>query len=225
MPTILALDSSTEACSCALSVNGEIAETFELLPRLHTQHILPMIESLMAEHELQFNELDAIAVGAGPGSFTGLRIAAGVAQGIAFGADLPLVPVSTLAAMAHQNLINMGNGLNHILSCLDARINEVYWAVYCAGENGIEQINDEQLCKPESVVLPIELACYGVGNGMAFLAQMPEQTQSLIKGSDNDVYPRAAAMAELALEYFAAGKSMSPEKFSPRYLRNKVTQD
>jgi len=222
MPTILALDSSTEACSCALSINGEIFETFELLPRLHTQFLLPMIKSLMAEHDLQFTDLDAISVGAGPGSFTGLRIAAGVAQGIAFGADLPLIPVSTLAAMAQQSL---DSGPKHIFSCLDARINEVYWAVYTINDNKIELDGTEQLCKPELVDLRINEPCYAVGNGMNFIEKMSAQTQSLISRYEIDVYPRAAAIAELAVGYFKQGMLMKPEDFSPTYLRNKVTQN
>ena len=222
MSTILALDSSTEACSCALVIDSKFFETFELLPRLHTQYILPMIKSLMAEHDLNFSDLDGIAVGAGPGSFTGLRIAAGVAQGIAFGADLPLLPVSTLAALAQQSLKSESQ---HILSCIDARINEVYWAVYSNDGHKIELVGEEQLCKPELVDFEISGSCYGVGNGMNFINQMPKHIQSLISAFDSEVYPRALAMAELAVGYLEQGMSIKPEDFSPTYLRNKVTQN
>ncbi len=176
----------------------------------------------MAEHDLNFSDLDGIAVGAGPGSFTGLRIAAGVAQGIAFGADLPLIPVSTLAALAQQSLKSESQ---HIFSCLDARINEVYWAVYSKDEHKIQLLGEEQLCKPELVDYEISGPCYGVGNGMNFIDQMPKHIQSLISAYDSDVYPRAAAMAELAVGYLEQGMSMKPEDFSPTYLRNKVTQN
>lgn len=222
MSTILALDSSTEACSCALAIDGNIFESFKVLPRLHTQYILPMIQRLMAEHELKFTDLDGIAVGAGPGSFTGLRIAAGVAQGIAFGADLPLIPISTLAALAQQSIRSEPE---HIFSCLDARINEVYWAVYSKADNKIQLIGEEQLCKPELINLELTGVYYGVGNGMNFVDQMPKHIQSLISEYDSEVYPRASAMAELAVGKLQEGITMKPEDFSPTYLRNKVTQN
>ena len=222
MSTILALDSSTEACSCALAIEGDIFEKFEFIPRMHTQYILPMIKNLMAEHNLSFTDLDSVAVGAGPGSFTGLRIAAGVAQGIAFGAELPIIPVSTLAAMAQQNL---DSDSQYIFSCLDARINEVYWAIYAANGINIQLEGEEQLCKPELVELKIKDSCYAVGSGMSFIEKMSGQTQSLIKSYDVDVYPRAGTMAELATIYFEQGKTVKPENFSPTYLRNKVTQN
>jgi tRNA threonylcarbamoyladenosine biosynthesis protein TsaB len=221
-PTILTLDSSTEACSCALSVAGVISEQFEFLPRLHTKHILPMIKKLVSDHDMQFSDLDAVAVGAGPGSFTGLRIAAGVAQGIAFGADLPLIPVSTLASMAQQHL---KSDKDYVLSCLDARINEVYWALYAIEDGRIALQGEETLCKPELLKLALNKPCYAVGNGMTFIEQMPDQTQALITGHETEVYPRAAAMTELALQYFEQGRLMQPEDFSPTYLRNKVTQN
>lgn len=222
MSVILALDSSTEACSCALAIKGDVFEKFEIIPRLHTQYILPMIKGLMAEHDLNFTDLDGIAVGAGPGSFTGIRIAAGVAQGIAFGADLPLIPVSTLAAMAQQSL---DSGSPYIFSCLDARINEVYWAVYSVQSNKIELEIAEQLCKPDLVELNIKDSCYAVGSGMNFIGQMSLKTQSLIESFDSSVYPRAGAIAELATGYFVEGMAIKPEDFSPTYLRNKVTQN
>lgn len=222
MPVILALDSSTEACSCALAIEGEIFEKFEIMPRLHTQYILPMIKDLMAEHNLSFTALDSIAVGAGPGSFTGIRIAAGVAQGIAFGANLPLIPVSTLAAMAQQNL---DSGSANIFSCLDARINEVYWAVYSVQSNKIRLEGSEQLCKPELVELKINGSCFGVGSGMNFIDQMSLEVQSLIQSYDSSIYPRAGAIAELATDYFVEGMAINPADFSPTYLRNKVTQN
>lgn len=222
MSAILALDSSTEACSCALSIDGETFETFEVLPRKHTQYILPMIKRLMKEHSLNYADLDAIAVGAGPGSFTGLRIAAGVAQGLAFGAELSIIPVSTLAAMAHQSLNSTSK---YVFTCLDARINEVYWAIYSIKGADVEIKGSEQLSKPDYIDLNIEDSCYAVGNGMGFIDAMPKETQALISSYDVNVYPRAGAIAELALTYFKQGKAIKPETFSPTYLRNKVTQN
>src|SRR5688500_11990575 len=149
MAIILALDTSTEACSCALFINGVIAEDFEYCPRQHAQRILPMIHALMARHEVGFAQIDAIAFGRGPGSFTGLRIAAGVAQGIAFAADLPAIPVSTLAAIAldvHESL-----PATYVMSTLDARIDEIYWGLF-RFEDGLPVLLDQEyLCKPEDM--------------------------------------------------------------------------
>lgn len=117
---LLALDTSTEACSAALFIDGEIRQRFEITPKAHTKLLLPMIESLLAEAELKLSQLDALAFGCGPGSFTGLRIATGVVQGLAFGADLPIVPVSTLAALAQNRLPELA------FVATDARIGEIF---------------------------------------------------------------------------------------------------
>ena len=222
MATILALDTSTEACSCAISSNGEISEKYEFIPREHTRYLLPMIKSLMAECGLRFSSLDGVAVGSGPGSFTGLRIAAGVAQGIAYGADLPLIPVSTLAAMAQQSKETNSKA---ILTCLDARISEVYWAVYTTDKKWVELVGEEHLCKPELLDCNLKEACYAVGNGMVFIEQMPLQTRKLIEGFETNVYPRASAIAELGVRYLELGLSINPADYSPTYLRNQVTQN
>tara|TARA_R110000824_G_scaffold52692_4_gene146289 strand:+ start:228016 stop:228636 length:621 start_codon:yes stop_codon:yes gene_type:complete len=206
-------------------VNGEIAEKFEYIPRGHAGAILPMIQALMLEHDMAYTALDGVAVGSGPGSFTGLRIAAGVAQGIAYGAELPLIPVSTLAAMAQ---LKSSGETQRILTCLDARINEVYWAIYCVDSNKIELLGSEQLCKPlllDLAEMGINESYYGLGNGMQFIEQMPLQTQELISAYDTDVSPRASAIATLGARYLEQGKGMNPADFSPSYIRNKVTQD
>src|SRR3989338_484571 len=142
MTVILALDTSTEACSCALQVRGEIIEDYAVIPRQHAQNILPMIQQLLHKAGLTFAQLDAIAFGRGPGSFTGLRIAAGVAQGLALASDLPVLPVSTLAALALQGHADTGDSA--LLACLDARIDEVYWAWYSI-ENGLPVLQGEEV--------------------------------------------------------------------------------
>lgn len=222
MPRILALDSSTEACSCALTLDSGITESFDIIPRGHTRHMLPMIKKLMNEHELEFAALDAVAVGAGPGSFTGLRIAAGVAQGIAFGAGIPLIPISTLACMAQQKA---QSAHSFILSCLDARINEVYWAVFSLQSGKVTLLGEEQLTRPEALLLQNNEPMLAVGNGMEFYQQMPEDTRQGLVEIDAGVYPRASAIAELALEQWQAGQHIDPAEFSPTYLRNQVTQN
>src|SRR5690606_12153575 len=131
----------TEACSCAVLHKDIIHERHELVPRQHTRLLLPMVQQLLQECGLEFAELDAIAFGKGPGSFTGLRIAAGVTQGIAFAANLPVIPVSTLAALALQG----SDGKDTLVfSCLDARIEELYWGWYRVYQGRPELVGDEQ---------------------------------------------------------------------------------
>ena len=139
---ILAVETATEACSAALSVEGEIIERYTVSPREHSLLILPMLESLLAEAGLVLNQLDALAFGRGPGSFTGVRIAAGVIQGVAFGADLPVAPVSTLAAMAQD--IFAKSRETAVFTALDARMGEVYWGVYQKSEDGYATLWGEE---------------------------------------------------------------------------------
>lgn len=227
MPRILALDTSTEACSCALALDGDVHEDFAVIPRQHAQNILPMIRSLLRAHGLQFGDLDAIGWGRGPGSFTGLRIAAGVTQGIAFAAGLPVVPVSTLAALALQQHVLQGD--THILACIDARIDEVYWAAYELRAGVPELLGNEQLTAPE--LLPTEFllrefpqAILSVaGNGLVYRERFPAKLQAMIKTASPELLPRAGAIAQLAVGMFLQGAVVAADAVQPLYLRDKVT--
>lgn len=224
MPTILALDTSTQACSCALHVEGQIHEVFDIIPRQHATRLLPMIQALMSEHGLTYPDLDAVAYGQGPGSFTGLRIAAGVTQGIAFGAGLPVIPVSSLASLALQMAEEASS--DPVFSCLDARIDEVYWGLYEVHNRQLSLLGSEGLCKPEK--LPVELpgnpvSLAGVGSGLEFLDRMPEKYRELITTSRPAYYPRAGTIAELAVQSYNSGITQAPEEVNPVYLRDKVT--
>lgn len=225
MSKILSIDTSTEACSVALCLGNEILENFKIIPRQHTGAILPMVESIMQENSVHFKQLDAIAFGRGPGSFTGLRIAAGVAQGIAFGAGIPVVPVSTLVAVARRAYLQTDK--EYILSCLDARIEEVYWCAFRVHDStSIEALSGEQLSVPEDVSLPDKVTndvWYGAGNGWVYEDRMTELTKSSFDGFDPGILPRAADIAALAAVYFRQGMIEVPEKISPVYLRNEVT--
>lgn len=220
---LLAVETATEACSAALVINGEIRERFELAPRIHTQRILPMIESLMAEAELRPQQLDAVAFGCGPGSFTGVRIATGVIHGIAFGADLPVVPVSTLAALA-QDAFDSSNAAV-VFSAMDARLSEIFWAVYQRDANGFAQLSGNESVIPADQVD----ACHqkGIGVGSAWrvysevlLAKLPQSVISF----DADRLPRASAVASLGVQGMLAGKAVSVEQAMPVYLRDKVAK-
>jgi len=145
---ILALETATEACSAALNIDGEIRERFEIAPRGHSELILPMLESLLAEADIPLGQVDALAFGRGPGAFTGVRIGVGVAQGVAFGAELPVLPVSTLAALAQAT------DAGQVLAALDARMDEVYWGRYRRDERGLMRLQGEEcVAAPEATPL------------------------------------------------------------------------
>jgi tRNA threonylcarbamoyladenosine biosynthesis protein TsaB len=224
MPNILALDTSTTACSCALvcdGCDGEVHEQFEIIPRQHAARLLGMIETLMASRGLSYCDLDAVAYGCGPGSFTGLRIAAGVTQGIALGADKPVVAVSSLASIALQS---ESDGL--VFTALDAKIDEVYWGFYRRSGATVELVGAEGLCKPE--LLPAQLSeslknFAGMGSGLAFIDRMPSTFVQQMDSYQTDIYPRAGTIARLAVPMFEAGCIQQPEDVSPVYLRDKVT--
>ena len=222
MPAILAIDTTTSACSCALSLDGTITERFEIIPRQHAARLLPMIDALMGDCGVSFADLDAIAYGRGPGSFTGLRIAAGVAQGIAFGAALPVVPVSSLASMA----IQAGSDGDLVFATLDAKIDEVYWGFYRVGKDSADLVGEEGLCKPEA--LPSRIPgnaknAIGAGSGLEFLARMPAIYHDCLAKQVVACHPRASAIASLAAGHLSAGLIQAPEDVIPVYLRDKVT--
>ena len=234
MTTLIAIDTSTEACSAALYHEGEISEIFELLPRQHAARLLPMVERLLREAAMDFSCLDAVAFGRGPGSFTGLRIAAGVAQGLAFGLGVPVLPVSTLAALAlqaHRNEQEKPSPTaaepSRVLACLDARIGEVYWGLFEVEEEGVRALLDEGLCAPSELCVDKQLAggaLIGAGNGWKMREQMPAETLALIAHCDEAALPRAGTMAALAAGDWQRGLALPPEQAAPVYLRDKVTQ-
>ena len=216
---LLALDTSTEACSAALFIDGEIRQRFEITPKAHTKLLLPMIESLLAEAELELTQLDALAFGCGPGSFTGLRIATGVVQGLAFGADLPIVPISTLAALAQD--------FSHDLSfvAMDARIGEIFWGVYQKNTDGfVELVGKEAVLPVEQIEFP-EKNALGIGSGWrVYETELVEKTRGWISKIEHDVLPQSRIIAELGVHGFKQGRAVAAEFAQPVYLRDKVAQ-
>jgi tRNA threonylcarbamoyladenosine biosynthesis protein TsaB len=219
---LLAIDTSTEACSAALALDDEVSERYRLAPREHTRLILPMVEDLLNEADLKIIDLDGVAFGRGPGAFTGLRIAAGVVQGIAYGADLSVVPVSSLAALAQGGHRETGSG--RILAAIDARIQEVYWAAYhfdAAGE--VRLVGEERVCSPHQVPSPGAGEWYGVGSAWgAYHGQLQSRLAGALRGWQAERYPRARDVASLGLAALARGEAVSPEQALPVYLRNEV---
>ena len=225
MAIILALDTSTEACSCALSINGVIAEDFGYYPRQHAQKILTMIHTLMANHNLDFGQMDAISFGRGPGSFTGLRIAAGVTQGIAFAADLPVIPVSTLAAIALD--VRQSTHASYVLSCLDARIDEIYWGLFGFEDDLPVLLDEEYLCKPEQMKIEFieKLTTMSAGgNGLQFNTRFPAAVKTKIDGSLPELLPHAGQIAKIAAALWDKKVFITADEISPVYLREQVTR-
>jgi len=220
---ILAVDTATEACSAALYIDGEIQERFEIAPREHAKLLLPMIDSLMAEAELKPQQLDAIAFGCGPGSFTGVRIATGVMQGIAYGADLPVVPVSTLAAISQACL--QKTTYDTIFTAVDARMSEIYWAVYQRDAEGVAQLIGLEKVQPASEVDALQLTGYGIGSGwQAYEQVLTQHLSAQLLGFDADYLPRSAQIALLGAVGVQRQQAVSVEQAMPVYLRDKVAK-
>jgi tRNA threonylcarbamoyladenosine biosynthesis protein TsaB len=213
----LVIDTSTEYCSAALWLDGRIEAFRVLAEQRHSSLLLPMVDELLRESDIGLRELDGIGYGAGPGSFTGLRIACAVTQGLAFGADLPVVGVSTLESLAEQA------GAERVLTVLDARMAEVYWAAYQRDGAGWRALSEPQLALPESVTVPDGGDWVGAGNGFAALGDVlrPRLAAQLAR-IDETIVPDAAAMAPLAAAAFERGEGMDPALAAPIYLRDKV---
>ncbi|HEX7341595.1 MAG TPA: tRNA (adenosine(37)-N6)-threonylcarbamoyltransferase complex dimerization subunit type 1 TsaB [Rhodanobacteraceae bacterium] len=217
---ILAIDTSTESCSVALLVGEQLLDRSELLPKRHAEHVLPMAESLLAEAGLARTQLDGIAVGRGPGAFTGVRLAVSVAQGLAFALDLPLVTVSSLAALAMDAPADDAD----VLAVIDARMGEIYAGTFHRSKGGlVEAIGDECVCKPDALVLPDAAAWNVIGSGWGEYADMLAAAwPSAPRWAEADHYPQARQVIRLAVREFAAGRTLSPEQALPVYLRDHV---
>ncbi|WP_114418701.1 tRNA (adenosine(37)-N6)-threonylcarbamoyltransferase complex dimerization subunit type 1 TsaB [Marinospirillum perlucidum] len=223
MSKILALDTSSEACSVALWKEGEILEDFRILPRQHAQALLPQIKQLLAEAGVSLSQLDALAFGRGPGSFTGLRIAASTAQGLALAQDLPLLPISTLQALAWT--AQKHYYARKILTLLDARMDEVYWCAWQGQEETPQALMAEALNRPEEVEPPLtdDQDWLLIGSGAAFRDRLPPWVQGHIQQEIIDVHPRAGAMAALAHLAWEKGEAVDAAEAQPVYLRDQVT--
>lgn len=220
---ILAVDTATEACSAALYIDGEIREYFEIAPRKHAQLLLPMIDGLMAEAELKPQQLDAIAFGCGPGSFTGLRIATGVMQGIAYGADLPVVPVSTLAAISQACL--QKTEYDTLFTAVDARMGEIYWAVYQRDAEGVARLTGKERVQPATDVDALQLTGYGIGSGwLNYQQQLAARLGEQLIAYDADYLPHAAEIAFLGAIGVQRRQTVPVEQAMPVYLRDKVAK-
>ncbi|HCU88315.1 MAG TPA: tRNA (adenosine(37)-N6)-threonylcarbamoyltransferase complex dimerization subunit type 1 TsaB [Gammaproteobacteria bacterium] len=223
MTKILAIETATEACSAALLINDEIQECFEIAPRRHTDLILPMVAELLADAELSVQNLSAVAFGAGPGSFTGVRVATSIAQGIAMAHDLPVVPLSCLAMLA------IGGAEKHNCSTtvpvMDARRQEVYFAVYQVNiKTKVAKILEpDAISTPGNLPLPNDSNCVVIGTGVkAYREQILSTCANNIRVHDNPLYPSASNGLRQARDALWAGACIAPEFAKPIYLRHPV---
>lgn len=215
--TLLALDTATEACSAALLHEGHLYHRAEVIPRLHAQRLLPMIEELLGEAGISLAQVDALVFGRGPGAFTGVRIATGMVQGLAFATDIPVIAVSNLAALAQRAWREQG--AEQVCAAIDARMDEVYWGCYHLQDGVMTLAGEESVSAPEQVSLaPPLTAPAGAGTGW----QYAERLAVSVSASWPQMLPDATDLLSLALPAWRAGQLLDAADAQPVYLRDKV---
>ncbi len=214
---ILALETSTEYCSVALWQDGDISSRCELVGQRHSEVLIAMLDEVLRAAGIKLAQLDGIAFGMGPGSFTGVRIACGVAQGLALGADLPVVGVSTLQALAQAA------GHDKVIAALDARVGEIYHAAYEKRAGEWVTVCEPGLCLPQYAPQVQGSGWFGAGSGFAlYAATLEGRYAGQLIGSDAQAVPQASAIAQLSAPLFAAGQGVDAAQARPLYLRDKV---
>ena len=215
---LLAFDTSTEACAVGLLAGGVRRGRFELTPRRHTDCVLPWCDDLLAQAGLAKSGLQAIAVGIGPGAFTGVRLGVSLAQGMALALDLPVVPVSTLAAIAQAQ-----DHDGPIAVVMDARMGECYAGFYQKRDGIVVALAPERLLAPEALVLPADGDWIGAGSAFgAYAERLPSAFTSALGRIDAEALPQPEALLQLGEYGFHAGLALAPERIEPTYLRDKV---
>jgi len=217
---LLAIETTTEACSVALVHGDQMLVRSEVAPRRHTELVLPMADALLAEAGIARHALDVIAVGRGPGAFTGVRIGVALAQGMALALELPVVAVSSLAALALEAEADDAA----VLAVIDARMGEIYAASYRRNaQGGLDELSAECVLTPDQLQLPPAPAWRVVGSGWATYADiLSTRLTGTLRAADGERYPQAARVAELAVPEFLAGHAITAELALPVYLRDKV---
>ncbi len=214
---VLALETSTEYCSVALWLDGTVGERCEKVGQKHSEVLIPMLDGLLREAALKLTDMDGIAFGAGPGSFTGVRIACSAAQGLALGADKPVIGICTLEALAQAS------GRDRVIAVLDARMAEVYYAAYEKREGTWAARCAPELCLPQHAPALEGADWFGAGSGfLAHGEQLRARYAANLAAVDAQAVPQAAALAELAAPRFAAGLGVDAADALPLYLRDKV---
>ena len=219
MSTILAIETATPACSVALMCKGEIIERFEIGNNIHSMQLLSMVDEVLNQSSTSLNQLDAIAAGQGPGSFTGLRIGVGVAQGLAYASGLPMIAVCSLEALAYQF------DVERVLAGLDARMSEIYWASFYCTNGELSKASDIAVSAPEQVSVPDKDKWLAVGTAWSeYEAKLSEELKKQLVIEKPISYPRASAMLKLAEQKLKEGVLTDAQDFKPVYIRDKVAK-
>lgn len=214
---ILALDTSSEFCSVALWLDGELDGREVHAGHRHSELLLGMVDELLRRHALSVQSLDGIAFGEGPGSFTGLRIACGVTQGLAFAAGLPVVGIGTLAAMAHAT------HAERVVCCVDARMHEIYHAAYEKLDGDWRTVHAPAVCLPAAAPRLPQGTWFGCGSGFAVYREaLTQRYDGRLSAVDPQLHARAHEIARLAVPRFERGESVEAALASPLYVRDKV---
>lgn len=214
---ILALETSTEYCSVALNLDGKIIEKFELVGQKHSELLIAMLADLLRDAKVKLADLDGIAYGSGPGSFTGVRIACGTTQGLALGANLPVFGVCTLQALAQAS------AHTKVIAALDARMGEIYHAAYELVDGAWQTVSEPCLCKADDAPVLEGENWLGVGSGFATYGEVLQQRYAgQLQAVDGAAVPHAAAIVALAVTGFSQGLGLDAALAQPLYLRDKV---
>jgi tRNA threonylcarbamoyladenosine biosynthesis protein TsaB len=217
---ILAIETATDACSVALCVESRIVDRQTCEPRVHAERVLRMVRDCLEEADLSLGALDSLAFGRGPGSFTGVRIAAGIVQGLALGADLPVVPVSTLAG--HAVAAWRKDNARQVAVAVDARMDECYWGCFRISETGVASlVGKEMIAKPGAVPPPGEGDWVGVGSGWQAFPELRSAMPAVDVRSES-ILPMARDIVPTAIRKFERGEAVPAEQALPVYLREKV---
>ena len=224
MTGLIAIETATDACSVAVYLNGQVRERHIIAPRQHSRLIFSLLDELLPGGDLREQGIEAIAYGCGPGSFTGLRIAASAAQGLAYSGNLPAIGVSTLAVLAQSGLREgkVGKG-DVVLSTIDARVNEVYSAVFVFEDNLAILREGPWACAPSSVLPAEPGSLQALGSGCLFLRQFPKELRQRIRSDHPDLLPCAKDLIPLALAKFTRGEVQSPQNVQPVYVRDEIS--
>jgi len=220
MNNIVAIDTSTEACSVALQCNGNLIFRYRVEPRIHAKVLFPMLNELLAEGGITAGQIEAVAFGCGPGAFTGVRIGTAAAQAIALGGDLPVAPVSTLAAIAHR--CYREHGCDKVAVAIDARMGEVYWGAYQLSKN--EQatlVGNEMVCDPADVDV-LDARWRAAGTGWQTYAQELKVASGAVDAGGIDPFPHALDILMMGSGVLSAGGGVAAESALPVYLRDNV---
>jgi len=215
---LLAIESAFEPCSVALWLDGDCRERFESGTQAHARKVLPFVEDLLAEAGLPLSTLDAIAFSRGPGSFTSLRIGISAVQGLAWGADLPVAPVSSLQTTA-QSVV--GLGVRRGVVAMDARMEQVYCGRFELDGLLMRAVDEERVCDPADVLPGVGPGWSGVGNGFDRYPELAGAVQTL-QSVHADAWPRAADVARLAADWLQDHRGLRADEAQPIYLRDKV---